>query len=140
MRIAIINGPNLNTLGKREPALYGDTPFEPFLIGLQQQYPQHLITCFQSNDEGAIVTALQQAGDKCDAVILNAGAYTHTSLAIADAVRSLGIPVIEVHLTNIFAREQFRHHSYLTPVCKGLIAGLGLDGYRLAVAHLTAKP
>ena len=136
MRIAIINGPNLNTLGKREPALYGETPFETFLAGLQRQYPQHPITFFQSNDEGVMVTALQQAGKDCDAVILNAGAYTHTSLAIADAVRSLDIPVIEVHLTHIFAREAFRHRSYLTPVCKGLIAGLGLDGYRLAVEHL----
>ena len=136
MRIAIINGPNLNTLGKREPALYGNTPFETFLTGLQQQYHQHQISYFQSNDEGAMVTALQRAGEEFEAVVLNAGAYTHTSVAIADAVRSLEIPVIEVHISNIFAREEFRHRSYLTPVCKGLVAGFGLDGYRLAVEHL----
>ncbi len=136
MKIAIINGPNLNTLGTREPELYGNTPFETFLSGLRQQYSQHQISFFQSNDEGALVTALQQAGEECEAVVLNAGAYTHTSIAIADAVRSLDIPVIEVHISNIFAREEFRRRSYLTPVCKGLIAGFGLDGYRLAVEHL----
>ena len=136
MNIRIINGPNLGTLGRREPALYGTVPFEEYFPILVERYPQHGLSFFQSDEEGTLVRALQQAGNECDAIILNAGAFTHTSLAVADAVRSLGIPVIEVHLTHIFARESFRHCSYLTPVCKGLVSGLGLDGYRLAVEHL----
>lgn len=136
MNIWIINGPNLNTLGRREPAFYGRTSFESYLPSLQQQYPEHCLTAFQSDAESEVVGLLQQAGEKADAVVLNAAAYTHTSIAIADAVRSLEIPVIEVHLSNIFARESYRHASYLSPVCRGVIAGFGLDSYRLAIENL----
>lgn len=136
MNIWIINGPNLNTLGRREPAVYGSTSFEDYLPALQRQYPEHDLMAFQSNAEGEVVSLLQQAGEKADAVVLNAAAFTHTSIAIADAVRSLCIPVIEVHLSNIFARESYRHASYLSPVCKGVIAGFGLDSYRLAIENL----
>lgn len=136
MKICIINGPNLNTLGTREPAVYGNRPFEDFFQQMQQLYPLHQLTVFQSNDEGALIDALQQAGREADAVVLNAGAYTHTSIALSDAVRSLYIPVIEVHLSNVFARESYRHHSCLSAVCRGVIAGFGLDSYRLAIENL----
>ena len=140
MNILIINGPNLGALGRREPETYGTVPFDTFLYGLQNTYPQHKIVCFQSDIEGELVRRLQKADEVCDAVVLNAGAYTHTSIALADAVRSLSIPVIEVHISNIFAREPFRHRSYLTPVCSGLVSGFGLEGYRMAVEHLIYKP
>ena len=136
MKILILNGPNLNLLGKREPGIYGSSSFDDFLPQLQQHYPQAELEYYQSNIEGELINKMQEVGFSYDGIVLNAGAYTHTSIAIADAVRSLEIPVIEVHISNIFAREEFRRRSYLTPVCKGLIAGFGLDGYRLAVEHL----
>lgn len=136
MNIWIINGPNLNTLGRREPEFYGNTPFETYFPSLQQEFPTHSLQAFQTNSEATLVEMLQQAGRQADAVVLNAAAFTHTSIALADAVRSLRIPVIEVHLSNVFARESYRHASFLSPVCKGVIAGFGLDSYRLAIAHL----
>lgn len=136
MNIWIINGPNLNTLGRREPAVYGSIPFESYFPSLQQQYAGHRLLALQSNGEGELVSLLQQAGEQADAVVLNAAAYTHTSIALADAVRSISIPVIEVHLSNIYARESYRHASYLSPVCKGVITGFGMDSYRLAIENL----
>lgn len=137
MKIRIINGPNLNLLGKREPELYGHEAWEDFFPSLQERFPQHEITFFQSDVEGILANAIQTAGRECEAVVLNAGAYTHTSIALADAVRSIDIPVIEVHLTNIYARESARRNSMLAAACRGIIAGFGLDGYRLAIENLT---
>jgi 3-dehydroquinate dehydratase-2 len=134
MRIQIINGPNLNLLGKREPEIYGKEGFEECLEGLRKAYPDLQIDYYQSNVEGFLIDALQAADDaQCDGIILNAGAYTHTSIALRDCIKSLSVPVIEVHLSNVHAREEFRHHSMLSAVCKGVIAGFGMDSYRLAV-------
>ena len=136
MIIHIINGPNLNLVGKREPEVYGNRSLDQYLQELIEQFPQHTIDVFQSNIEGEIVDRLQQVGfDDCG-IILNAGGYTHTSVAIADAVAAITAPVIEVHISNIYAREPFRHKSLLSPVCKGIIAGFGLDSYRLALHSL----
>ena len=133
MIIHIINGPNLNLVGKREPEVYGDRSLDQYLEELVKCNPQHTIDVFQSNIEGEIVDRLQQVGfDDCG-IILNAGGYTHTSVAIADAVAAITAPVVEVHISNIYAREPFRHKSLLSPVCKGIIAGFGLDSYRLAL-------
>jgi 3-dehydroquinate dehydratase, type II len=132
-RIQIINGPNLNLLGKREPSLYGNQTFDEFLITLKETFPDIQIDYFQSNIEGEIVDKLQEVGFSYNGIILNAGAYTHTSIAIADAVRAITTSVIEVHISNVFQRESYRHHSYLSEVCKGCIIGFGLDSYRLAV-------
>ena len=133
MTIHIINGPNLNLVGKREPEVYGNRSLDQYLQELIEQYPQHTIDVFQSNIEGEIVDRLQAVGfDDCG-IILNAGGYTHTSVAIADAVAAITAPVVEVHISNIYAREPFRHKSLLSPVCKGIIAGFGLDSYRLAL-------
>ncbi|MBR5685907.1 MAG: type II 3-dehydroquinate dehydratase [Muribaculaceae bacterium] len=137
MVIHIINGPNLNLVGLREPEVYGNRSLDQYLQELIEQHPQHTIDVFQSNIEGEIVDRLQQVGfDDC-AIILNAGGYTHTSVAIADAVAAITAPVIEVHISNIYSREPFRHKSLLSPVCKGVIAGFGLDSYRLALASLS---
>ena len=137
MVIHIINGPNLNLVGKREPEVYGNRSLDQYLQELIEQHPQHTIDVFQSNIEGEIVDRLQQVGfDDCT-IILNAGGYTHTSVAIADAVAAITAPVIEVHISNIYSREPFRHKSLLSPVCKGVIAGFGLDSYRLALASLS---
>ena len=137
MVIHIINGPNLNLVGLREPEVYGNRSLDQYLQELIEQHPQHTIDVFQSNIEGEIVDRLQQVGfDDCT-IILNAGGYTHTSVAIADAVAAITAPVIEVHISNIYAREPFRHKSLLSPVCKGVIAGFGLDSYRLALASLS---
>lgn len=133
MHLIIINGPNLNLLGKREPALYGSTSFEAYLSTLRAEFHMHQIDYFQSNDEGALVSKLQEIGFDVDAVILNAAAYTHTSVAIADAVAAISSPVIEVHITNPHSREEFRRKSYLSPYCKALVAGFGLDSYALAI-------
>ena len=139
MVIHIINGPNLNLVGKREPEVYGNRSLNEYLQELIEQFPQHTIDVFQSNIEGEIVDRLQQVGfDNC-AIILNAGGYTHTSVAIADAVAAITAPVIEVHISNIYAREPFRHKSLLSPVCKGIVAGFGLDSYRLALLSQTTK-
>ncbi|MGB4415419.1 MAG: type II 3-dehydroquinate dehydratase [Paludibacter sp.] len=135
-RIQIINGPNLNLLGKREPGVYGNQSFESFFEELKAKYPQMELFYFQSNSEGAIIDKIHETGFTLDGIILNAGAYTHTSVAIADAIRSVAAPVIEVHISNVFKRETFRHHSYLSEVCKGCIVGFGMDSYRLAVEAL----
>ena len=136
MVIHIINGPNLNLVGKREPEVYGNRSLDQYLQELIEQFPQHTIDVFQSNIEGEIVDRLQQVGfDDCG-IVLNAGGYTHTSVAIADAVAAITAPVIEVHISNIYSREPFRHKSLLSPVCKGIIAGFGLDSYRLALLSL----
>ena len=136
MVIHIINGPNLNLVGLREPEVYGNRSLDQYLQELIAQFPQHDIDVYQSNIEGEIVDRLQQVGfDDCG-IVLNAGGYTHTSVAIADAVAAITAPVIEVHISNIYSREPFRHKSLLSPVCKGIIAGFGLDSYRLALHSL----
>ncbi len=137
MHIVIINGPNLNLIGKRETTIYGDESFENYLVTLKKQFPTIMFTYFQSNVEGELINAIQQYGfEKTDGMILNAGGYTHTSVAIGDAVNAISTPVVEVHISNIYNRENFRHHSYLSAVCKGSIIGLGLNGYALAVQYI----
>lgn len=133
MKIAIINGPNLNLLGKREPSIYGHSDFESFLNELKSKFKQIEFTYFQSNVEGELINKLQELGFTYDGIILNAGGYTHTSVAIADTISAIKTPVVEVHISNIFAREDFRHVSFLGAKCKGSISGLGLKGYELAV-------
>lgn len=138
MKVLIINGPNLNLLGRREPEHYGRRSFEDYLEELKSHFSGRLeISYFQNNSEGALIDCLHGtlADSALCGIILNAGAYTHTSIALADAVSALNIPVIEVHISNIFARESFRHHSYLSAYCSGTITGLGLHGYRLALEH-----
>lgn len=135
MNVQIINGPNLNLLGVREPGIYGGRGFEDFLTELETRFPEQVIGYFQSNVEGEIIDALHAAMKTSQAVILNAGAYTHTSIAIADAVAAIGIPVIEVHISNVMAREEFRHQSYIAGKCVGSITGLGLEGYALAMEY-----
>ena len=135
MQIMIINGPNLNLLGLREPDVYGQTSFEQFFAGLQEKYPEIALSFFQSHHEGALIDKIHEVGFSYDGIILNAGAYTHTSLALADAVAAIRTPVVEVHISNIFARESFRHHSFSAPKCVGTIAGLGLKGYALAIEY-----
>ncbi len=134
MNITIINGPNLNLLGTREPGIYGHEDFESVLKHLRQSYPNDTITYFQSNHEGDIIDHLQKVGfGDCDGIILNAGAYTHTSLAIADCIAAINTPVVEVHISNVHAREEIRHRSMISKVCKGVILGFGTDVYRLAI-------
>jgi len=133
-KIIIINGPNLNLLGKREPAVYGNTDFEAYFSTLRSEFPETELSYFQSNSEGSIIDKLHETGFSFDGIVLNAGAYTHTSLAIADAVRSITTPVVEVHISNVFSRESYRHHSYLSAACKGCIIGFGLNSYNLAVS------
>lgn len=139
MDILIINGPNLNLLGKREPSVYGSVSFEDYLKELKQTYPNTNFTYFQSNHEGDIIDQIHSYGFNIDGVILNAGAYTHTSLAIADAISAVKCPVIEVHISNVFKREKHRHYSFISPVCEGSISGFGLNSYRLAVEALRHK-
>ena len=134
MKIAIINGPNLNLLGTREPGLYGNQSFEAYFLQLQVGFSQVDFTYFQSNVEGELINELQRTNS--DGIILNAGGYTHTSVAIADAVAAISIPVIEVHISNVYAREAYRHESLMAKNCKGVIAGFGLDSYRLAIESL----
>jgi 3-dehydroquinate dehydratase-2 len=133
MRLIIINGPNLNLLGIREKEIYGDKPFEEYLKSLKSRYKDILIDYFQSNIEGEIINKLHETGFGYDGIILNAGGYTHTSVAIGDAIAAIKAPVVEVHISNVFSRESFRHISHLSPYCKGLISGFGLESYRLAV-------
>lgn len=133
MKICIINGPNLNLLGKREPSVYGDSSFETYLENLKNQFPKIKFSYFQSNVEGEIINKLHEVGFDFDGIILNAGAYTHTSVGIADAVKAISTPVVEVHISNTYARESFRHQSYIAPVAKGVVIGFGLDSYRLGV-------
>jgi len=135
-KILIINGPNLNLLGKRETAVYGNRKFEDYLKTLKPVFPGLALSYFQSNIEGEIIDALQKADGKYLGVILNAGGYTHTSVAIGDAVRAIGVPVIEVHISNVYAREEFRHVSHIAAAAKGVISGFGLDSYRLAIENL----
>ncbi|MBP5260206.1 MAG: type II 3-dehydroquinate dehydratase [Paludibacteraceae bacterium] len=133
MKILIINGPNLNLLGVREPGVYGNEGFESYLAKLGARFPGIGIDYYQSNVEGEIINRLHEAGFSYDGIVLNAGAYTHTSIAIADAVKAIRTPVVEVHISNVTAREPFRHESYLTPVCRGCIFGFGLLSYDLAI-------
>ncbi len=135
MELIIINGPNLNLLGKREPEIYGEDRFEDFLLHLQGQYNNVALRYFQSNHEGEILDKLHEVGFSYDGIILNAGALTHTSIAIADAVAAIKTPVIEVHISNVYAREKFRQHSYISAHAEGIIVGFGLSGYELAVQY-----
>lgn len=133
--IAIINGPNLNLIGNREPEIYGNKSLSQFLTSLEKSYPHLTIYQYQSNIEGELINFLHSCIGKVEGVILNAGAYTHTSIAIADAVAAIGLPVIEVHISNVFAREEFRKQSYIASKCIGSITGLGLEVYRLAIHY-----
>jgi 3-dehydroquinate dehydratase-2 len=135
-RIQIINGPNLNLLGKREPTVYGNQTFEAYYEELKTLFPTVQLEYFQSNTEGVLIDKIHEIGFSFDGIVINAGAYTHTSVAIADAIRSITTPVIEVHISNVFKREAFRHHSYLSEACKGCIVGFGMDSYRLAIDAL----
>ncbi|MBC7862139.1 MAG: type II 3-dehydroquinate dehydratase [Bacteroidia bacterium] len=137
MKIIIINGPNLNLLGKREPEVYGSKSFEDFFSELKKKFPGLDLNYFQSNVEGELINKIQHCGFDHYGIILNAGAYTHTSIAIADAIAAIKTPVIEVHISNIFAREDFRHVSYLGKNCVGSISGFGLRGYEMAIEHFT---
>ncbi|MBQ4223886.1 MAG: type II 3-dehydroquinate dehydratase [Prevotella sp.] len=136
MHIEIINGPNLNLLGVREPGIYGSSSFESYLPQLRQRYPDVEIGYYQSNIEGELINYMQKVGFSCDGIILNAGAYTHTSVALHDCIRSLKAPVVEVHISNVHQREEFRHHSMISSACKGVICGFGLNSYRLALEAL----
>ncbi len=136
MNIMIINGPNLNLLGKREPTIYGSRSFEDYLEILKTHYPEINISYYQSNIEGELIDKIHEVGFISDGIILNAGAYTHTSLAIADAIRSVTTPVVEVHISNVHKREEVRHHSFLSSACVGVVLGFGLDSYRLALEGL----
>jgi 3-dehydroquinate dehydratase-2 len=133
MNIVIINGPNLNLLGKREPEVYGNQTFESYFVDLQKEFPNLSLTYFQSNIEGELISKIQEVGFHFDGIVLNSGAYTHTSIGIADAVKAVTTPVIEVHISNTFAREDFRHQSFTAPHTKGVIVGFGLESYRLAL-------
>lgn len=139
MKILIINGPNLNLLGMREKGIYGDSSFESYYQTLKAHYPQVEFDYFQSNHEGALIDEIHRQGFDVDGIVLNAGAYTHTSIAIADAIRAVKSPVVEVHISNVHSRESYRHVSMIAPACKGVIAGFGLDSYRLAVESLLAE-
>ena len=133
MKISIINGPNLNLLGQREPGIYGNQTFEQFFAELKSKFPQVELNYFQSNIEGELIDEIQRVGFSSDGIILNAAAYTHTSVGLGDAIKAIETAVIEVHISNTFSREDFRHTSYITPNAKGLILGFGLDSYRLAI-------
>ncbi|MDP3360248.1 MAG: type II 3-dehydroquinate dehydratase [Lutibacter sp.] len=133
MKILILNGPNLNLLGKREPAIYGNLTFDQFFESLKKKYADVELYYYQSNIEGEIINKLHEVGFSFDGVILNAGAYTHTSIAIGDAIKGIETPVIEVHISNVYAREEFRHVSYIAPNAKGIIAGFGMQSYELAL-------
>ena len=138
MKVIIINGPNLNLLGIREPGIYGKESMETFLLRLRKRYAGMEIDYYQSNVEGELIDKLQETGFSYDGIILNAGAYTHTSIALLDCIRSLRTPVIEVHISNVNGREEFRRNSMIAPACKGTIQGFGLDSYRLAIEALSA--
>lgn len=139
MKILILNGPNLNLTGERETKLYGTLSFEHYLEELKKRFPNFDIGYYQSNVEGEIINKMQEANFEYNAIILNAGGYTHTSVAIGDTIKGIEIPVVEVHISNIFSRETFRHLSYLAPYCVGSISGFGLDSYRLALAYFRTK-
>ena len=135
-RIEIINGPNLNLTGRREPAIYGHTTMEEMVERLRKQFPDVAIGYYQSNVEGELINRLQEVGFSADGIILNAGGYSHTSVAIHDAVAAITTPVVEVHISNIYAREEYRRHSLLSDVCRGVVCGLGLEGYKYALDYL----
>ena len=139
MKIQILNGPNINLLGKREPSVYGNRSFEDYLEELKSRYPNVEFGCFQSNIEGELVNKLQETGFTADGIILNAGAYTHTSIALQDAIRAITAPVIEVHISNVHAREPFRHTSMIASACMGIVCGFGLQSYQLATEALILK-
>lgn len=136
MRILILNGPNLNLLGQREPGIYGNGTMEDCVATLKQQYPDVEFSYYQSNVEGLLIDKIHEATHCADGVVFNAGAYTHTSVALHDAIRAVAVPVVEVHISNVHSREPFRHHSMIAAACKGVICGFGLDSYRLAVEAL----
>ncbi|RKR83926.1 3-dehydroquinate dehydratase [Mucilaginibacter gracilis] len=139
MKIQIINGPNLNLLGVREKSIYGSADFETYLAQLRNRYPNINIEYYQSNTEGDIINKLHEVGFSYHGIVINAGAYTHTSIAIADAIAAITVPVIEVHISNVYKREEFRHHSMLACNCKGVIAGFGMDSYRLGIENLISE-
>lgn len=136
MKIQIINGPNLNLLGIREPGIYGNKSFENYFEELVQKYPEQELSYFQSNVEGELINKIHEVGFHYDGIIINAGGYTHTSVALADAIAGVNTPVIEVHISNIYAREEYRHVSLTGKNCKGVLTGFGMDGYRLAIESL----
>jgi 3-dehydroquinate dehydratase-2 len=136
-RIIIINGPNLNLLGQRETTIYGHTSFDDYFSELIQEFPDIHLEYYQSSSEGNLIDELHRVGYTYDGIVINAGGYAHTSVALADAIAAIDVPVVEVHISNVFGREAYRHHSWLTAKCKGLICGLGLKGYELAVRALT---
>ena len=137
MKIQIINGPNLNLLGRREPGIYGARSFEDYLEELRQQYPDVQLSYYQSNHEGDLIDCIHSCGFEVDGIVLNAGAYTHTSVALHDALRAVPAPAVEVHISNVHTREEFRHRSLISAACRGVICGFGLDSYRLAVEALS---
>ncbi|MDE5606853.1 MAG: 3-dehydroquinate dehydratase [Bacteroidales bacterium] len=141
MKIGIINGPNLNLLGSREPGIYGRDGFEAILSALQARYPAHTFVYYQSNIEGELIDAVQDMALRqgCDGILLNAGGYTHTSVALHDAIKAVSVPVLEIHLSQVAAREEFRHTSLIGAACRGSIAGFGKDSYRLGVEALTSS-
>ena len=139
-QILIINGPNLNLLGKRQPEIYGNKGFEDYFNQLTALFSEASLSYFQSNHEGDLIDKIHEVGFTYDGIVINAGGYTHTSVALADALSAVKAPAVEVHISNIHAREAFRHHSYLSPVCKGMICGLGLQGYDFAVRFLLGLP
>lgn len=136
MKIQIVNGPNLNLLGVREPGIYGSESFESYLAKLREQYPDVEIEYYQSNVEGELINKIQEVGSSFDGIVLNAGAYTHTSIALHDCIRAIKCPVVEVHISNVHQREEFRHHSFISAACKGVVCGFGLNSYRLAIEGL----
>ncbi|KIP58175.1 type II 3-dehydroquinate dehydratase [Prevotella pectinovora] len=136
MKIQIVNGPNLNLLGVREPGIYGSESFESYLAKLREQYSDVEIEYYQSNVEGELINKIQEVGFSFDGIVLNAGAYTHTSIALHDCIRAIKCPVVEVHISNVHQREDFRHHSFISAACKGVICGFGLNSYRLAIEGL----
>lgn len=140
MKIEIINGPNLNLLGKREPGIYGNEGFGEYLERLRSRFPDITISYFQSNCEGQLIDRIHAAGFEADGIVLNAGAYTHTSVALHDAILAVKAPVIEVHISNVHKREEFRHRSMISSACRGVICGFGLDSYRLAIEALRETP
>ena len=133
MKLLIINGPNLNLLGTREPGIYGNQSFEAYFAELKNKFPSVELSYYQSNVEGELINKLQETGFSFEGIVMNAGGYTHTSVALRDAVSAIKTPVVEVHISNVFAREEFRHTSLIAPVCKGSISGFGMDSYRLAI-------
>lgn len=139
-KIQIINGPNLNLLGKREPDVYGSQTFDAFYEELKKRFPDAELHYYQSNVEGELINKLHETGFSFDGIILNAGAYTHTSVAIHDAIGAIKTPVVEVHISNVYAREEFRHKSLITSKCAGMMTGFGMEGYALALGYLLGRP